>query len=150
MVSFTERYTDGAYLEHAPDWHAGDAEWKAGKVFEMIERHRLQPSSVCDVGCGAGEVLARLRRRMSASTTFCGFDISPQAIALARAKAAANLTFENLDFSRDTSQVFDHRNAGGCRESGAPERTGFGATEDAQQNAPRCARQGATDVAGCV
>jgi SAM-dependent methyltransferase len=107
MVSFTERYTDGAYLEHAPDWHAGDAEWKAGKVFEMIERHRLQPKSVCDVGCGAGEVLARLRAQMSADTKFSGFDISPQAIALARAKAAANLTFENLDFSRDTAQVFD-------------------------------------------
>jgi SAM-dependent methyltransferase len=107
MVSFSERYTDGAYLEHAPDWHAGDAEWKAGKVLEMIERHRLQPTSLCDVGCGAGEVLARLRSRMSPHLHFSGFDISPQAIALARAKEAENLKFFNRDFARDTGQVFD-------------------------------------------
>jgi SAM-dependent methyltransferase len=107
MVSFSERYTDGTYLEHAPDWHAGDAEWKAGKVLEMIERHRLQPTSLCDVGCGAGEVLARLRSRMSPHTHFSGFDISPQAITLARAREAANLKFFNLDFARDAAEVFD-------------------------------------------
>jgi len=107
LVSFSERYTDGAYLEHAPDWHAGDAEWKAGKVFEMIERHRLGPSSVCDVGCGAGEVLARLRARMGPGAQFSGFDISPQAVTLARGKEAANLRFFNLDFARDTNEIFD-------------------------------------------
>jgi SAM-dependent methyltransferase len=107
MVSFSERYTDGAYLEHAPDWHTGDSEWKAGKVLEMIERHGLQPATVCDVGCGAGEVLARLRSRMSPATRLSGFDISPQAIHLARAKETTNLKFFNLDFSRDTSEVFD-------------------------------------------
>jgi SAM-dependent methyltransferase len=106
-VSFTERYTQGAYLEHAPDWHTGDAEWKAGKVLEMIERHRLQPATVCDVGCGAGEVLAQLRSRLNRATRFSGFDISPQAIDLARSKEATNLKFFKLDFSRDTSEVFD-------------------------------------------
>jgi SAM-dependent methyltransferase len=106
-MSFLERYTNGAYLEHAPDWHVGDAEWKAGKVLEMIDRHGLQPASLCDVGCGAGEVLARLRSQMSSDTHFSGFDISPQAIALARAKEAANLKFFNLDFARDTGEVFD-------------------------------------------
>jgi SAM-dependent methyltransferase len=107
MISLTERYTDGGYLEHAPDWHSGDAEWKAGKVLEMIERHGLQPATVCDVGCGAGEVLARLRSRMSPATQFSGFDISPQAISVARSKETTNLRFFNLDFSRDTSEVFD-------------------------------------------
>ena len=107
MVTFTERYTDGGYLEHAPDWHSGDAEWKAGKVLEMIERHRLQPATVCDVGCGAGEVLARLRSRMSPVTRFSGFDISPQAIGLARSRESANLRFFQRDFASDTSEVFD-------------------------------------------
>lgn len=107
MISFDERYTDGAYLEHAPDWHAGDAEWKAGKVAELLERHPLPLASVCDVGCGAGEVLARLRARSGAGVRFSGFDISPQAIALARAKEAPNLSFHQVDFLRDTAEVYD-------------------------------------------
>jgi SAM-dependent methyltransferase len=107
MVSFSERYSDGAYLEHAPDWHAGEAAWKAGKVLEMIERHGLGPSSVCDVGCGAGEVLACLRARMGPQAQFRGFDISPQAVALAKTKEAPNLEFFNLDFARDRHDVFD-------------------------------------------
>lgn len=107
MLTFDERYTDGAYLEHAPDWHAGDAEWKAGKVAEMIERHQLTPASVCDVGCGAGEVLARLRARTGEGVRFSGFDISPQAIALAKTQQAPNLSFQQLDFLRDSTEVYD-------------------------------------------
>src|SRR5690606_10341953 len=107
MVAFTERYTDGAYLEQVADWHAADAKWKAGKVNALIERHRLAPASVCDVGCGAGEVLAHLRAGLGKGVRHAGFDISPQAIALAKAKEATNLTFHQLDFVRDTSEVFD-------------------------------------------
>lgn len=107
MVAFSQRYTDGGYLEHAPDWHAGDAAWKSGRVLEMIERHALAPRSVCDVGCGSGDILAQLHERMGPGVRFKGFDISPQAIALARAKRAPNLDFEALDPSRPSSEVFD-------------------------------------------
>jgi SAM-dependent methyltransferase len=107
MVAFSQRYVDGGYLEHAPDWHAGDAEWKAGKVLEMVERHGLAPRSICDIGCGSGDVLAQLHERMGAGVRFEGFDISPQAIALARAKRAPNLDFRELELSRPSSEVFD-------------------------------------------
>jgi SAM-dependent methyltransferase len=107
MVAFSQRYTDGGYLEHAPDWHAGDAEWKSGKVYEMIARHGLAPRSICDVGCGAGNILAQLRERMSPDVRFKGFDISPQAIELAGGKLAPNLDFEVLDPARPSSETFD-------------------------------------------
>lgn len=107
MIAFTERYTGGAYLERVADWHAGDAKWKAGKVRALIERHQLAPASVCDVGCGVGEVLAHLRAGMLANVRFSGFDISPQAIGLAKANEAHNLSFHQVDFARDTREVFD-------------------------------------------
>ncbi|MEY4545581.1 MAG: hypothetical protein RL685_1776 [Pseudomonadota bacterium] len=102
QVTFTERYTGGAYLEHAPDWHAADSAWKAGKVFEMIERNRLQPTSVCDVGCGAGEILVQLRPRLGQQVRLVGYDISAHAIQLAKTKEASNLCFRQGDFSRDS------------------------------------------------
>ena len=107
MVAFSQRYVDGGYLEHAPDWHAGDAAWKGSKVLEMIERHGLAPRSVCDIGCGSGDVLAQLHESMGTGTRFKGFDISPQAIAMARAKRAPNLDFEALDPARPNAEVFD-------------------------------------------
>ncbi len=115
-ATFTERYTGGTYLEHAPDWHAGDSAWKAGKVFEMIERNQLRPSSVCDVGCGAGEILALLRPRLMAQQALApeapglrlvGYDISAHAIALAKKKEADNLSFRQGDFSREASDPCD-------------------------------------------
>src|SRR5688572_27901598 len=107
QVTFSQRYTEGSYLEHAPDWHAGDSAWKAGKVFQMIERNRLKPASVCDVGCGAGEILAQLRPRLGNEVRLVGYDISPQAIQLARSKEASNLRFRTCDTSSDGAERFD-------------------------------------------
>lgn len=106
-AGFAERYTEGTYLEHAPDWHAGDSAWKAGKVLEMLQRNRMEPRSVCDVGCGAGEILAQLRPRLNPQVRLLGYDISAHAISLARSKEAGNLSFRHGDFSRDGSERYD-------------------------------------------
>jgi SAM-dependent methyltransferase len=73
----------------------------------MIERHGLAPRSVCDIGCGSGDVLAQLHERMGPGVYFKGFDISPQAIAMASAKRGPNLEFEALDPSRPSGETFD-------------------------------------------
>jgi cyclopropane fatty-acyl-phospholipid synthase-like methyltransferase len=104
---FTERYTQGRYLEHAPDWHSNEAEWKAQKVFQCISQHGLFPKSVCDVGCGAGEVLRHLHLRLGPGVQCTGFDISPQAIAIAAPKARERLKYLNVDFCTQSSERFD-------------------------------------------
>lgn len=105
--AFSQRYTRGDYLEQVPDWHTGDAAWKSAKVFEMIGRNALDPGSVCDVGCGAGEVLSLLAARMHSKVQFSGFDISPQAIALAERKSLPNLSYQRRDFLSETRDVYD-------------------------------------------
>ena len=85
-------YTDGTYLRNNPGWHTGDAAWKADHVLRMLERHRLSPATVYEVGCGAGEMLRTLARRLP-TTRFMGRDVSPDAIALSRNRAGPNLQF---------------------------------------------------------
>src|SRR6266704_1242423 len=50
-------YTSGEYLQKNPLWHADESPWKAKYVLQMIARNKIAPKTVCDVGCGAGEVL---------------------------------------------------------------------------------------------
>lgn len=56
-----EFYTNGSYERLNPEWDTADSRWKAGLVALMLKRHRLQPASVTEVGCGAGAILSELR-----------------------------------------------------------------------------------------
>jgi SAM-dependent methyltransferase len=64
----------------------------------MLERNGLKFDSVYDVGYGAGQVLVELQRMLRPGVALAGFDISPQAIHIARAKENASLTFYREDF----------------------------------------------------
>jgi len=67
-------------------------------VLKILERNHLVFNSVYDVGCGAGEVLVQLQRRLRRDVAFAGFDISPQAIDIARRKENPSLRFHREDF----------------------------------------------------
>jgi SAM-dependent methyltransferase len=86
-------YTDGTYLTNNPDWHADDSAWKAGHIATMLERHGIVPATVCEIGCGAGEILRELSTRLAPGTRFIGYDISPNAYALCSRKANDELSF---------------------------------------------------------
>lgn len=76
-------YVDGTYLERNPSWHAEDSPWKARHCEALLASLGVRPSSICDVGCGAGGVLAAIRDAYPRAELY-GFDISPTAIRLAR------------------------------------------------------------------
>lgn len=97
-MRLTARYEQGEYLKDNPDWHAADAPWKARKVLQLLRRNELVPRTVCDVGCGAGEILRRLQGELPFDTRLVGYDISPQAISLCREKENARLQFVCGDF----------------------------------------------------
>lgn len=90
-------YEDGKYLLNNPSWHEEDSLWKAGYIFEMMERNNLSPESVLEVGCGAGGVISELQKMLGAACTFFGYDISPQAIELAKSKSNDRLFFKHMD-----------------------------------------------------
>jgi ubiquinone/menaquinone biosynthesis C-methylase UbiE len=91
--SAVEFYTTCSYLEKNPLWHTEESCWKAEHVLRMINRHKIAPKTICEVGCGAGEVLKQLQHRLDKECDFLGCDISPQAIELCRSRANERLHF---------------------------------------------------------
>ena len=56
----TERYQNGDYLANNSNWHVEDSSWKANQIHIIISRNNLHFSNICEVGCGAGEILRQL------------------------------------------------------------------------------------------
>lgn len=86
-------YTQGEYLRNNPNWHVEDSGWKARQVVEMLQRHGIQPRTLAEVGCGAGEILVELRKQMPSTCRFYGYEISPDAYALCACRAGERLQF---------------------------------------------------------
>jgi SAM-dependent methyltransferase len=97
-VTGSSIYEDGTYLAANPTWHGEDAPWKAAHVARILERNGVAPSTVVEVGCGAGGVLAALGERYGAGVSLKGYEVSPQAFERCRGKAGPNLTFVLGDF----------------------------------------------------
>lgn len=97
-------YLSGEYSDRHPGWHAEDSDWKADQIMKMMGRNHISPKSVSEVGCGAGEILRNLQKRLPDTCVLDGYDISPQAIRLCEGKKNANLRFFREDFfSTDTT-----------------------------------------------
>ena len=101
------RYTSGEHFEKAPGWHIEESPWKVRHIIPMMKRHHLVPNTVCEVGCGAGEVLRLLQVCMSDACTFWGYDISPQAFEMCKAKANERLHFKLADIRQEQDVFFD-------------------------------------------
>lgn len=89
-------YADGSYLEHNPTWHTENSAWKATQVAKILRKNRLSPSTIHEVGCGAGEVLLTLLQSFPEAQG-TGFDVSPQAVALCKPKESPRATFQRGD-----------------------------------------------------
>jgi cyclopropane fatty-acyl-phospholipid synthase-like methyltransferase len=100
-------YRDGGYLEKNPLWHADESPFKVTQILRMLQKNSLQPKTVCEVGCGAGEVLKLLQEKMDRACHFCGYDISPQALEMCKSKANERLQFELADISQMEGAFFD-------------------------------------------
>ena len=105
--SFERRYTSGEYARDHPTWHVEHSPWKATQVMRMIERNRLRPTKVVEVGCGAGEILRTLHDRMPGDVSFLGYEISPDAHALAVQREGPRLGFRLADFLQSREDAID-------------------------------------------
>jgi hypothetical protein len=90
-------YETGDYLARNPDWHAADAPFKAQWIADILDRNEVSPQHIVEVGSGSGEILVRLANRYP-NAQIKGYDISPQAYAIASPKATERLTFHHADF----------------------------------------------------
>jgi SAM-dependent methyltransferase len=106
-MNVADMYIDGEYLKHNPTWDVEDAPWKADLIFRMLQKHRLEPKTICEVGCGSGEILHHLQQRMPVSCEFTGYEISPQAYELCKQRTNERLCFLLKNFSDDADTSWD-------------------------------------------
>jgi SAM-dependent methyltransferase len=100
-------YTDGSYLEKNPTWHVEESPFKVKYITQLLRKNSLQVGSVCEAGCGVGEVLRLLQLELSPKSEFTGFDISPQAHELSISRENTHLHFKLADITAEKNLFFD-------------------------------------------
>lgn len=100
-------YQTGEYVDRNPTYHVEDSAWKADQILRMMQKHDLAPSTICEVGCGAGEILKQLQSKLPANVRFFGYEISPQAFALCQQRKNQQLQFFCEDLLATQSESFD-------------------------------------------
>jgi len=96
-------YADGSYRDKNPSWHVEDSPWKATEILRALALLPQLPRTICEIGCGAGEILHQLELKVPSDSTteFVGYDISPQAIAMARLRESLRTKFVLGDANND-------------------------------------------------
>ena len=109
--------TNSSYLHANPTWHVEDSAWKATQILKLIERNKLTPKSIVEIGCGAGEILNQLQQRMKdKDIDFSGYEIAPDAFKLAHTRTKERLIFFQEDLLQNNHaydlllmiDVFEH------------------------------------------
>lgn len=102
----TSIYTSGEYLAKNATWHAEDSPFKGRWIYEILSRNGVSPKSIGEIGCGVGEILVDLAARYP-DADLTGFEISPQALEIARTKQTGQLTFSDENILETGRSGFD-------------------------------------------
>ena len=103
----TSIYEDGAYLKNAVTWHVNDSPWKAKEIIKILKKNSLSINNICEVGCGAGEILNYLSENYNKNIFYFGYEISPQAYEICRHKEKKKLKFYLADLLGEKNVNFD-------------------------------------------
>lgn len=97
-MSIDSIYRDGSYLDKNATWHQEDSLWKANRIQRLFIKNGIVPDLIAEVGCGAGGVIHELSSMLGSAHQCSGYDISPQAIALAKVRKSENVKYYLQDF----------------------------------------------------
>ncbi|MEN9021888.1 MAG: class I SAM-dependent methyltransferase [Verrucomicrobiales bacterium] len=104
----SEIYLSGEYTDKNPTFHVEDSSWKAKQALKILQSHDLHPENICEIGCGAGEILNQLHRQLPDSCLFTGYELSPQGFALCQERTKPRLSFHNQNlFTTTPKPTFD-------------------------------------------
>lgn len=114
-MSINQQYLDGEYTDKNPSFHVEDSPWKARQILKGIQRTGLQPKTVCEIGCGAGEILVQLSTALP-DARFQGYELGPQGYAMCQERKSDRIGFSDQDlFTVDRTfdlmlciDVFEH------------------------------------------
>jgi cyclopropane fatty-acyl-phospholipid synthase-like methyltransferase len=101
-----QEYLDGQYLLKNPSFHVEDSPWKAGQILKMLQLCSLQPATIAEVGCGAGEILVQLSRKLPSVRLF-GYELSPQGFQLCQERQTERVQYFQVDILKQTHNRYD-------------------------------------------
>jgi len=101
-----EIYLDTTYQQLNPSWHEEDSPWKAKQIGNLLADNKVSFQSLCEVGCGTGEILVQLSKRFP-DADFTGYEISPQAFEMAARKYCPKVKFHLKDLLQESRAYFD-------------------------------------------
>lgn len=108
-MKIEDRYLDGTYLKNNSTWDREDSAWKASLVGAILARHIPEVRSVCEVGCGSGDILVNLQKKFP-HAQYYGYDISPQLLSFwqnQRESGASSIDLRIGDFHKINSTEYD-------------------------------------------
>ena len=101
-------YETGEYLAHNETWHTEDSPWKAKDILRILKKNLVDAQTICEVGCGAGEILRQMSYKLPEDVQFHGYEISPQAYEMTQERANDRLHFYLKDLlEEDPSVTYD-------------------------------------------
>lgn len=100
-------YENGTYLGNNPTWHEEDSSWKAKQIIKIIKSNNIIPNTICEIGCGAGEILNIMSQVYEEKVMYFGYDISPNAYEICKKKSKHNLNFILKDLLEEKDVMFD-------------------------------------------
>jgi predicted TPR repeat methyltransferase len=71
-----------------------------------LERNSISFKTVSEIGCGSGEILVQLESQLPDVTNFFGFDISKDAMNIAKKKETDKIKFDIKDLSDKSENCF--------------------------------------------
>lgn len=82
--------------------------WTLRRLF-IRYKHQLVPQvrTVCEVGCGAGEILSQLHKQLPGHMLFHGYEISPYAFEKCLERQTERLVFHLKDLLQEETELFD-------------------------------------------
>lgn len=106
MTRPDDRYLTDDYVSKNPSWDMEDSPWKASLVARVLDENNILPTSICEVGCGAGVILAELREHYP-DAELSGYDISPAAARFWLAHESKGISFTVGDFLTLNQRTYD-------------------------------------------
>ena len=101
-----EIYQGDTYANKNPTWHEEDAPWKAKHIETILKSNAIAPTTICEVGCGTGDILLNLSGAFPAAK-LSGYEISPHAYERAKVKETEAVRFHFGDLLEEKDLRFD-------------------------------------------
>jgi SAM-dependent methyltransferase len=106
-MALNTRYADDTYFKETKTWHSEDAHWKASHILGGLKAIATPITTMADIGCGSGDVLALLADALPDTQKLTGWELAPNAYELTKRHQNKKLTYLNDLMTNHPDAIYD-------------------------------------------